>query len=656
VKAPVGVGGFERGEILSGGWRVARVGTQASGVVQSIMTFTLFYDPKGDEDRSFVERLHELVAVQNGHNLIKLEKHAMHERQRSLRSNRHRNRISHDTPLSSADASSVTTRPRRRSISDGRTRFEYARLFVGEAALAGEFVRTIFDFAALVSAEGYSVLIALLFFAFACHQWMMSRSEIVISRFFSVVSSIAHQTSVAETPTKKKYFFFPSMARIQQRRGGGVFRQSKRKTRTKRRWTWKATTIATESTAAAAAAAAVAAAAAARKRRRLVELIRPHVCFRCGRIYCSPQSLMLHVRRKHERAFRQLSASTSRHAQESPYSDLAGLGPCHKRRCLALSFALDGGSDDADDEEIDAVDVDDVRFAVIMPRASSSILPNGTWMQLTPKAAVPVANSVTSRLSVDRTLKERHLIGAPIKPDDVNHTDALHLMREHDGEEVFSDVMALSLNLAGVAIVSRMPGDVMVRFNYRREIVEWHYCESGFALDSLFRIAVPLSDFDAMTLSSLVDNSTVLTLQMCVDAAVSIERACEEDEEEEEDDEDDDDEDDDDDDDDEPRWQWTESSVVGSHVLRCSRSCAPQLRRHMMRFAPGAIDAAWTTLLRHCTHARRLATTPAPMSGTLASSEFRKRVQEEAAPCSRVSHTRKLSSRAPTRDVRSAAD
>jgi hypothetical protein len=207
AKAPVGVGGFERGEILSGGWRVARVGTQASGVVQSIMTFTLFYDPKGDEDRSFVERLHELVAVQNGHNLIKLEKHAMHERQRSLRSNRHRNRISHDTPLSSADASSVTTRPRRRSISDGRTRFEYARLFVGEAALAGEFVRTIFDFAALVSAEGYSVLIALLFFAFACHQWMMSRSEIVISRFFSVVSSIAHQTSVAETPTKKKYFF-----------------------------------------------------------------------------------------------------------------------------------------------------------------------------------------------------------------------------------------------------------------------------------------------------------------------------------------------------------------------------------------------------------------------------------------------------------------
>jgi hypothetical protein len=208
AKAPVGVGGFERGEILSGGWRVARVGTQASGVVQSIMTFTLFYDPKGDEDRSFVERLHELVAVQNGHNLIKLEKHAMHERQRSLRSNRHRNRISHDTPLSSADASSVTTRPRRRSISDGRTRFEYARLFVGEAALAGEFVRTIFDFAALVSAEGYSVLIALLFFAFACHQWMMSRSEIVISRIFSVVSSIAHQTSVAETPTKKKYFFF----------------------------------------------------------------------------------------------------------------------------------------------------------------------------------------------------------------------------------------------------------------------------------------------------------------------------------------------------------------------------------------------------------------------------------------------------------------
>ncbi len=208
AKAPVGVGGFERGEILSGGWRVARVGTQASGVVQSIMTFTLFYDPKGDEDRSFVERLHELVAVQNGHNLIKLEKHAMHERQRSLRSNRHRNRISHDTPLSSADASSVTTRPRRRSISDGRTRFEYARLFVSEAALAGEFGHTIFDFAMLVSAQGYIALIDLLFFALACHQWMMSRSEIVISRFVSVVSSTAHQIKVAETPTKKKYIFF----------------------------------------------------------------------------------------------------------------------------------------------------------------------------------------------------------------------------------------------------------------------------------------------------------------------------------------------------------------------------------------------------------------------------------------------------------------
>jgi hypothetical protein len=275
---------------------------------------------------------------------------------------------------------------------------------------------------------------------------------------------------------------------------------------------------------------------------------------------------------------------------------------------LALSFALDGGSDDADDADEDA-DEDDVRFAVIVPCATSSMLPNGSWMQLAPTAVVPVVNSATRRLSVERTLKERHLIGAPIAPDDVNHIDALHLMRAHDGEEVFSDVMALSLNLAGVAVVSRMPGDVMVRFNYSREIVEWHFCESGFALDSLFRVAVPLSDFDAMTLSSLVDNSTVLTLQMCIDAAVSVERACGEEE------------------DDAPRWQWmwTEGSAVGRHVARCSLSYAPHLRRHMMRFAPGAIDAAWSTLLRRCTHARRLATTPAPMSGTLASSEFRKR-------------------------------
>lgn len=101
-----------------------------------MLTFTLFYDPKGSEDRAFIERLHELIAVQNGHNLIKLEKHAMHERQRSLRANnKHRTRISHDTPLTGADTSSLTTRPRRRSISDGRTRFEYARLVVDETTL-----------------------------------------------------------------------------------------------------------------------------------------------------------------------------------------------------------------------------------------------------------------------------------------------------------------------------------------------------------------------------------------------------------------------------------------------------------------------------------------------------------------------------------------
>jgi hypothetical protein len=165
--APPGVDGFVRGEILSGGWRVARVAGHhgAGGMTQSIMTFSLFYDLKATRDeRSLVERLHELVAVQNGHNLIKLEKHAMHERQRSLRSNRHRNRISHDTPLSSADTSSITTRPRRRSISDGRTRFEYARLFIDETVIAGN--------------EKISP------FFFSCSsfffQWMMSKFVIVI--------------------------------------------------------------------------------------------------------------------------------------------------------------------------------------------------------------------------------------------------------------------------------------------------------------------------------------------------------------------------------------------------------------------------------------------------------------------------------------------